>query len=89
MDQVAHSPSSFHVAAVGPESVEVFAGGRPTAPGTVSHGDSQIPSYFKDANVWWSSWVPVAATGWGALVVVVPLIAVHFLVCTIRRFRPG
>jgi len=41
---------------------------------------SRHPNYFGDACVWWGNWVAVAATGWGALTVIAPLIMTYFLV---------
>jgi hypothetical protein len=34
--------------------------------------------------LWWDNWVPVAATGWGALVVIAPMLAADFLIRAIR-----
>ena len=35
--------------------------------------------YLRDAGKWWDDWVPIATTGWGALVVIAPLLVVQFL----------
>lgn len=31
-------------------------------------------SLVHDARLWWDDWIPVATTGWGALVLIVPLL---------------
>ena len=87
MDQVPHSPAYFGVGIAGPEIADVFTGAPSTAPAEETRPNSRLPSYFDDASVWWSNWVAVAATGWGALVVIAPLIATHFLVWATRSLR--
>ena len=65
----------------------MFTGAPSTAAAEETRPNSRLPSYFDDASVWWSNWVAVAATGWGALVVIAPLIATHFLVWATRSRR--
>ncbi|AWH92502.1 hypothetical protein [Dietzia lutea] len=36
--------------------------------------------YVRDATLWWDDWVPVAATGWGAVVLIAPLLAAEVLI---------
>ena len=37
-------------------------------------------NYVRDATLWWDDWVPVATTGWGAVVLIAPLLATEFLI---------
>lgn len=87
MDQVPHSPAYFRVGIAGPDMADVFTGTPSAAPDEETRASSRLPNYFDDASVWWSNWVAVAATGWGALVVIAPLIATHFLVWATRSRR--
>lgn len=41
---------------------------------------SRHPNYFGDTCVWWGHWVAVAATGWGAVTVIAPVLMTYFLV---------
>ncbi|USX44664.1 hypothetical protein [Dietzia kunjamensis] len=50
---------------------------------TASHSPRRR-NYLGDASLWWDNWVPVAATGWGALVVIAPMLAADFLIRAIR-----
>lgn len=37
-------------------------------------------TYVRDATLWWDDWVPVATTGWGAAVLIAPLLVARVLV---------
>lgn len=92
MHTVPHSPqpANFHVAAAGSDVAGLFAdsqhmahGQGPNASSTTSRRlwkPSLRRKYLGDANVWWDNWVPVAATGWGALFVIGPLLAADCLI---------
>lgn len=59
---------------------------QPPAPGSVSPRlRSRHLTYLRDVNRWWDHWMPVAATGWGALVLILPLLVVQFLLAVVRR----
>lgn len=92
MYKVPHSPqpTHFRVSATGADVADAFTDAQPSAsagdpdgPPTTAHEPwkrSRRPDYVRDACAWWENWVPVAATGWGALVVIAPLLVTHFLV---------
>ncbi|SMO41983.1 hypothetical protein SAMN06265174_101517 [Dietzia kunjamensis subsp. schimae] len=51
-------------------------------------------NYAGDASMWWENWVPVAATGWGAVFVIAPLLVADVLIRALGRLagknhRPG
>lgn len=83
-------PANFYVAAGGSDLSELLPDPRLEAirhgrdrPPTASQKrwkPSHTPNYLDDASVWWGSWVPVAATGWGALFIIVPLVVTDFLI---------
>lgn len=83
-------PANFHVTADGSDVSGLFADAGLTTskrdqvrPPILSRGRwrrSGQPNFLDDAKVWWDTWVPVATTGWGVLVVIAPLIVTHFLI---------
>lgn len=57
------------------------------APGTGPWLQSRQLAHLRDINRWWDHWMPVAATGWGALVLILPLMLVQFFVAAVRGPR--
>ncbi|UVE95957.1 hypothetical protein [Dietzia sp. B32] len=54
---------------------------------------SRRRNYARDASMWWENWVPVAATGWGAVFVIAPLLVADVLIRTttglLRKNHPS
>ncbi|HJC59813.1 MAG TPA: hypothetical protein H9755_05700 [Candidatus Dietzia intestinigallinarum] len=89
-------PAQFRVSATGADVADVFADTRPAActgdpdrPSLRSRGHTERSrgakqswrsTYGTHACLWWDNWVAVAATGWGALVVIAPLLVTHVLI---------
>ena len=70
------TPADFRLTIAGATVPEVLidpSARTSTIPRRYSH-------HFRDVSRWWEDWVPVATTGWGALVLIVPLLIVQFLV---------
>lgn len=68
------TPATFHVRASGSDVAGLFGG----EPRTADHGESpDTLNLYDTVCVWWGHWVAVAATGWGALVLLVPLVAAY------------
>ena len=91
MYSVPHSPppAQFRVATTASEASEFFTdvdlarrhddAPRAGAGSTMRETLSRLPDYFCDLWSWWGHWVAVAATGWGALVLIAPLLLTHLL----------
>lgn len=78
------SPASFRIEASARDVADVFTdphpqSTNPSRPTRRRRSLSRRPD-CAEASLWWDTWVPVAATGWGALVVIAPLIAARFLI---------
>lgn len=83
-------PASFHVAAAGSDVSGLFADSQHTVTGRAPNDlsttrrrldrMSQRRTYLEGASVWWDNWVPIATTGWGAVIVIAPLLAAEFLI---------
>lgn len=71
------APEAFHVRATGAD----VAGLLVDAPHDVDSAHRGEPAerlnLYDTACVWWGQWVAIAATGWGAVVVLVPLLAAY------------
>jgi len=39
------------------------------------------------ARMWWDDWLPVAATGWGAVFLIAPLLVAHVLIRAVGGHR--
>ena len=92
MDTTARSPrpESFHVSARSSEVTDLFTGSRdaaraeardePAAGSRRPRPASRLPGLMDSARMWWDDWLPVAATGWGAVFLIAPLLAAHVLI---------
>lgn len=79
MHSTPRSPAlaAFHVRAVGSD-VEGLLGAAPhLAPATRHREPPERLTVYDTVCVWWGQWVAVAATGWGAVVLLVPLLATY------------
>lgn len=97
MDSVRRSPQSgyFGTTAQASDVAEVFIAHGEAPKPAASHltvgraeSDAGVPRYphvVETVSVWWGNWIPVAATGWGALVLIAPLLVAQFL---LGIFRP-
>ena len=79
MHSASQSPRSadFHVTADGSDVEGLWAGS--------PHDDAELADpergdFLAAMRASWNDWVPVATTGWGAVVLIAPLLAVHALV---------
>lgn len=89
MHSASQSPRSadFHVTADGSD-VEGLWAGSPHDDAELAdpehdhseHADSGRGDFLAAMRASWDDWVPVATTGWGAVVLIAPLFAVHALV---------
>ncbi len=83
------TPAAFHLtvdASAIPDVLVDTSAARSSDPHRPANGPAQPwkrlwhQDYLRDASRWWDDWVPVATTGWGALVVIAPMLVVQFLV---------
>lgn len=91
------SPAQFRVATTASEASEFFTdvelarqhddAPRAGAGSTMRKNLSRLPDYFCDLWSWWGHGVAVAATGWGALVLIAPLLLTHLLLWATDALR--
>lgn len=88
-------PTDFHVAADGADVAELFADpwGADAEhdspdPAESEQSDSERGDFLGAMRASWDDWMPVATTGWGAVVLIVPLLVVHALVWAWGGRRP-
>ncbi|MVZ89027.1 hypothetical protein GQF49_00760 [Microbacter sp. ANSKLAB05] len=72
----------------------MYSASQSPPPGDAGHTDPEQAGFgrgdfFSAMRASWDDWVPVATTGWGAVVLIAPLLAVHALAWALggRRFR--
>lgn len=93
-------PANFHVTAAASDASSVLPDPQlaastrdPDRPPVTSRGRWQLsrhPTFFDRASVWWDSWMPVATTGWGALILIAPLVVMSDLLARAAGHRsPG
>jgi hypothetical protein len=84
-------PADFHLAADSSDVAGLWASSPHDDPehDHPEHSDSGRGDFLAAMRASWDDWVPVATTGWGAVVLIVPLLAVHALVWALggRRHR--
>ena len=89
MHSASQSPRSadFHVTADGSDVVGLWAGSphddaelADPGHGAPEQTDPERGDFLAAMRASWNDWVPVATTGWGAVVLIAPLLAVHALV---------
>lgn len=97
MHSAPQSPRSadFHVAADGSDVAELWADSPHDDPELANPGhnateqtDPERGDFLTAMRASWDDWVPVATTGWGAVVLIGPLLAVHALVWVLGGRRP-
>lgn len=88
-------PADFPLAADGSDVVGLWAGSphddAELADPEHEHPEQTDPErgdFLTAMRASWDDWVPVATTGWGAVVLIGPLLAVHALVWVLGGRRP-
>ncbi|MEH6821626.1 MAG: hypothetical protein V7706_16950 [Dietzia psychralcaliphila] len=83
-------PADFHVSADGADVAGLFADPRDAGAGHGEHeqAESERGDFPGAMRASWDDWMPVATTGWGAVVLIAPLLAVHALVWAFGGRRP-
>lgn len=92
MHFASHSPrpADFHVSADSSDVAGLLADSPRAGPGRSDPGqaDSERGIFFGAVRASWDDWVPVATTGWGSVILIAPLLAVHALVWALGGHRP-
>ena len=82
MDTTARTPrpESFHVSAHTSDVTGLFTGSRDESAAGSRRPLPRLPGCVDSARMWWDDWLPVAATGWGAVFLIAPLLVAHVLI---------
>jgi hypothetical protein len=88
-------PADFQLAADSSDVEGLWAGSSHDDPeltdpvhGAPEQTDPERGDFLAAMRASWDDWVPVATTGWGAVVLIAPLLAVHALVWAFGGRRP-
>lgn len=83
-------PTDFYVTADGADVAGLFTDSRDADAGhdESEQADSERGDFLGAMRASWDDWMPVATTGWGAVVLIAPLFVVHALVWAFGGRRP-